>query len=898
MREEFSLSARFWIEDVFTAEHVDSLSKGVFNALEAEILTLVAESSFNLTANPVAAARVALISAESARASVRNCDLLRGLSSLAEIQKFEEEFCRQVTAIYAKVRLPHTGAKQLVNLSDLYVKPRVAPLGFEQQAAADDLRDSIGTSLRAVVLGDPGGGKSTLSTYLALGIAKGSPEVYDSVRIPFLIVLRDFAASLSRKPKTLIEFIEEICREPYNVPAPEGAIEYLLLNGRALILFDGLDELIDTALRARVVDSVHGFVSRYPTVQVVVTSRFVGYEEAPLDEARFDAFRLAPFSKLQVQQYATNWFKLDPQIEYSKRNSVAMAFIRESDMVRDLRVNPLMLSLMCGIYSADGYIPQNRADVYEKCADLLFEKWDRVRKIEVPVPFRAHLLPALYSLALWLYENPPPRKGLTRGKLVSLMQESLIKKVNDPDEAYEVADKFVGFCTGRAWVLTDVGATNKESLYSFTHRTFLEYFAARQLFRLNASSGSLYKVLQSRIERSEWDVVAQVAVQILDTQLGQGDDFLELLYEDVTQGPSPSKTLDLAAQEAKLRFAARCLAFLVPSTDLTHKVIKAVLDFESAHVNMNPSLGSVSSSPISALIEVASPDNATALSAAAQSWIKDSVKGGYVPPNVPYVLLRIPDAIDAPLELSYARRVFWNRLRLELLQDYVLPALSRDQITDLHPWVRGQLVALGYLRFRDAFPSRSSCQELFEVSAGYGRVFTFPLVVFMAVGAYGAGGRISEMVDIDAMIINGSFSDFSKALLDANLPWTRRSAPPLVSTLAQNYRAAWSEFPLTDGEVAGVYLGIAAWLAEGGSRASRPRTPLRRLSRLSRAEEVAPSAPFARLASMVAPKDADDPILATALITQDSRLPMSWRMLLSRWKAGSISLSGRRRFPT
>ena len=42
------------------------------------------------------------------------------------------------------------------------------------------------------------------------------------------------------------------------------------------------------------------------------------------------------------------------------------------------------------------------------------------------------------------------------------------------------AREFVEFCRGRMWVFTDAGTTvSGQRLYGFTHRTFLEYFAAK-----------------------------------------------------------------------------------------------------------------------------------------------------------------------------------------------------------------------------------------------------------------------------------------------------------------------------------------------------------------------------------------------------------------------------------
>ncbi len=520
-------------------------------------------------------------------ATVRSTDLLQGLDELERFRDFEDEYRAQVAGLHATMKLPHAGTTRQVPYEQLFVEPEVW-IGPQSDSLRDDERrldvpELLRHSTRAVILGDPGGGKSTLSRKLTHDLAAG--RVTGSVqRTPFFVELRDYATVVrGRHKQTLIEYLEGRCRSPYNIEAPNEAIEWLLLTDRAMVILDGLDELLDTSLRRDVVEAVQGFALRYPTCPMLVTSRRVGYDEAPLDPDLFATVQLGEFTPDKVLAYVQKWFRLDESVETARQEGLANSFMEDSLFVADLRVNPLMLSLMCGIYASENYIPRNRPDVYEKCALLLFERWDKQRGIQAPLSFDAHVQAAMRSLALHMYKTEADagsgageaqgvREGMSRAKLVSYMKAYLReKRFDDDDTAETAAAEFIEFCKGRAWVLTDIGSET----YGFTHQTFLEYFAASQLVRHHTSPGALYAELKSYIRSGGWDVVAQLAVQILGRATEDGaDDFLQLVIADAS-GLSVS---DLYASS----FAVRALQFVVPRPDVLRSIVVKALEIHLA----------------------------------------------------------------------------------------------------------------------------------------------------------------------------------------------------------------------------------------------------------------------------------------------------------------------------
>ncbi|GGU77727.1 NACHT domain-containing protein [Lentzea flava] len=479
-------------------------------------------------------------------AAVSNGAMLKRLKSTARIHAFAARLRDQVVALHNRIRLPHVGVSRSVRYDQLYVEPTLT-------SSSDIELDTPGG--RVVVLGDPGAGKSTLAAKFAHDIASDG-----SRRVPFLLVLREFTASFDAGGRDLLDYLEKLCQAPYNVkPVPDG-VEYLLRSGRAVVILDGLDELVQTELRRRVVALVEGFAHLYPLVPILVTARKIGYEEAPLSTDLFTTSHIAEFSEHQVSDYATRWFELDEATSPAERERLAGSFLEDSEQIPELRSNPLLLALLCAMYSSDRYLPRNLAQVYERCALMLFEQWDSRRGIPLPMRFHGRLRGAVQHLAWRMLNTKESGKALSRTRIINVLTQYLDSKLDDHDESLAMAQEFLAFCTGRAWILSDVGATTSEPQFGFTHRTFLEYFAAEHLVRTHRNAADLWAVLRPNI--GQWDVVAQIALQLYDRNVEGGVD--ELLSE--------------AVNNDGLAFAARALQYVHPSTHMVRTIVTAAVD--------------------------------------------------------------------------------------------------------------------------------------------------------------------------------------------------------------------------------------------------------------------------------------------------------------------------------
>ncbi len=424
------------------------------------------------------------------------------------------------------------------------------------------------TFRRVVVLGDPGGGKSTLCQKFCYDMAKNcalqmqfkEKSFLDSgsYRLPIRIILRKFEQARATDPQLTI-FLYMV-RDLVNIAGGEleevsRTIRELLARGRIALAFDGLDEILDTSMRQDYVDLVAAFCNQHPLCPVLVTSRFVGYDDARLPD-EFEEIILEKFDDSEVEAYLIKFMRVVAGKTIAESQVAATAFLSQTvNTAKDLRRNPLMLGLMGWLFIASGDVPSNRPEIYKECSILMFERWDQRRGIIADAMSDFDRSQLFIKLASDIYGKPKYAGGVTKDWLESSLRESFTELYENKARAFKAAKEFVAFITGRAWVMSEVG----DSVFSFTHQTFLEYFFARYLDDKYDSVSSLLVLLKQRIIRSEWNEVAHLALQLkTHRSLRKQEEALGILQRYAREARS-AKSLN-----AILGFTSRSLEYLSP----------------------------------------------------------------------------------------------------------------------------------------------------------------------------------------------------------------------------------------------------------------------------------------------------------------------------------------------
>lgn len=442
---------------------------------------------------------------------------------------------------YGRMVMPHSRPDYRLSLDRIYVPRKLRRRNVRGESEPAIAEDEL-TDRKFVLVGNPGAGKSTFIRRLVYRTATAAGSL-----VPVLVqlkrhqsIMEDFTTIIARELRPLVQ--RDL--RPQQIADIFDA-------GDGLVVFDGLDEAGDINARRAAVTAIEAFASRYPLARIVITCREESYPVAKLDGDMFPVHWLPDFDAEQVDQYIHTWFELAPS-DATTSSARAAAFLRESEHLLELRSNPLMLSLLCMLYQSEGYIPENTAEVYRECAELMLVRWDSVSEVPSLIKSSVQLAKFLVQeLAhYFFYAIGGSGDAATESTLRRMVISHLEEREEEGSLTYDQqAQQFLDYCAERAWVLTQINVTSAgERVFGFTHRTFMEYYTARHLLRTSESAEELVRRLLPLITSGRSHVVPQVALQIYNlNRVDGGDACVKLLLTAAEHAHDSSRELAIVA---------------------------------------------------------------------------------------------------------------------------------------------------------------------------------------------------------------------------------------------------------------------------------------------------------------------------------------------------------------
>lgn len=367
------------------------------------------------------------------------------------------------------------------------------------------------------ILGKPGAGKTTFLKYITVQAARKQLP-----RIPIFVSLNQWADSGWGKGNkaALLPFLVEqfdIC----DFPNADLFLDYLLRAGRALVLFDGLDEVKqEKDQRRRLTLLLQDFARKYDQSQHLITCRIAASDYV------FDGFvdvEVADFTPDQVQEYARNWFG-----EHEKKFAAFTTELGkpENKGIVELCNIPLLLSLLCLTFDNVMRFPLNRAELYEDALETLLRKWDSHRQIQRDEIYR--LLSHKRKLQLLMHIAIPTfEKGELFFRQRDLEQRIATYLTTLPSAPS--ADNLDGTTILKAIEAQhSILVERAQGIYSFSHLTFHEYLTARTLAE-NQGKEVIEKLIRVHLTDQRWREVFLLTASLL----ADADGFVNALCQTI-----------------------------------------------------------------------------------------------------------------------------------------------------------------------------------------------------------------------------------------------------------------------------------------------------------------------------------------------------------------------------
>jgi HEAT repeat protein len=415
--------------------------------------------------------------------------------------------------------------------------------------------DLLRHGTKAIIIGAPGCGKTTLLKYLALQALE---------RHPWLIVwleLKTIYGDLFREAEKVAArngnlVLEELWLKHLNARLPAHDAEIIELReywrrkfiaSEIAVFLDGFDEIQDNSIADRLTNSIGEFASASYHNKLLISTR--SYAEHSLGRERLQKYEIVPLSQRQVEAFLNCYYPNDPATESLLRT------LQQRPSLKDVLRVPLLLGIVLRLHKQNQSI-EDRLLLYDSIVADLVKQQDP----EKSVPWRFHIADVELRLEFLEFlaferllrggiDESEPQIGrfvFTLKILEEKAQKFLIKKrLDNKYHARDLAQDAVA-----TPLLREIGAYT----YAFAHLILQEFLAACAFIEFYKTRRNRFEGLRilCRAYHNPTIVEMEVLPMILG-KIAEGDK----LYVEIETWPDSLNFANLRLRARGLTYSAK-----------------------------------------------------------------------------------------------------------------------------------------------------------------------------------------------------------------------------------------------------------------------------------------------------------------------------------------------------
>ncbi|MEU7414131.1 NACHT domain-containing protein [Streptomyces sp. NPDC042638] len=350
------------------------------------------------------------------------------------------------------------------------------------ESAGMRVETALGGATRVLLRGEAGSGKTTLLRWLAITAARGAftGELAGwNGLTPVFVKLREYSGRELPRPEAMLD---SVAGQITGV-MPKAWVERQLVGGKALLLVDGVDELLDGERRG-VREWLRRLLTAYGDVRVVVTSRPAAARADWLRREEFTALHLDRMAPPDLAAFVRQWHRavreLDddlpcPVEELPRCEQSLLTSLKDRPHLQSLAGTPLLAAMLCAMHLNRGsQLPRDRMELYRNALHALVHERDADRNVPSAVDSALSLndkLVLLRDLAWRLSDNNRSEIGLEQAAVHVGRKLTGMRHVEEQD-----GGRVLEQLRDRSGILRSPA----EGRLDFVHRTFQEYLAAAE----------------------------------------------------------------------------------------------------------------------------------------------------------------------------------------------------------------------------------------------------------------------------------------------------------------------------------------------------------------------------------------------------------------------------------